>query len=422
MSRPNTPKSQLGLLRLGVALVAFLPRSAVAEGDSSVHLSGNVSTYAATGNRKLDDVSDVKGINGVLKINARLNRHVGLYVDLRHSLSPYGSANWYNGLREGYLSADVGNFSVRLGRQIIVWGRADKFNPTDNLTPTDYQILSPNDEAQRFGTAALQVQYFATAQYTVTGIVLPAFHSSILPSGLYPPQLTGSQPVQDYSLHTLEWALKLDKAGGRLDWSVSYYHGYALLPAVLVNSKFQPLLTNPRINVLGADFATTAGQFGFRGEAAYTRVKSATVALATPPKSYFYSVLGADRQVGWHVMVNVQWLYHHVYGFQNPAQTPVMLQPIELGNAAAFNQFHGNENGVAIRLSRNFMNDNLRTSLAALYYFEGADYAIRPKLIYAFNGHWVGSVFADDYQGPAHSYFGYLKKNSLVMAEITYEF
>ena len=92
------------------------------------------------------------------------------------------------------------------------------------------------------------------------------------------------------------------------------------------------------------------------------------------------------------------------------------------GNLANADSLHGNENGVAIRLSRNFMNDNLRTSLAALYYFEGADYAIRPKLIYAFNGHWVGSVFADDYQGPAHSYFGYLKKNSLVMAEITYEF
>ena len=37
-------------------------------------------------------------------------------------------------------------------------GRADRINPTDNLTPRDFTLLVPDDEDQRFGTAAIRAR------------------------------------------------------------------------------------------------------------------------------------------------------------------------------------------------------------------------------------------------------------------------
>lgn len=52
--------------------------------------------------------------------------------------------------REAYLEKSVGDFDFRAGRQIIVWGRADKVNPTDQWTSKNYTLLATDDEDQRF--------------------------------------------------------------------------------------------------------------------------------------------------------------------------------------------------------------------------------------------------------------------------------
>ena len=54
-------------------------------------------------------------------------------------------------LREAYVNAYLGPFDLRLGKQIIVWGRADALNPTNNLTPVDFRIRSPLEDDIRLG-------------------------------------------------------------------------------------------------------------------------------------------------------------------------------------------------------------------------------------------------------------------------------
>jgi hypothetical protein len=54
-------------------------------------------------------------------------------------------------LREAYVNAYVGPVDLRLGKQIIVWGRADALNPTNNLTPVDFRIRSPLEDDIRLG-------------------------------------------------------------------------------------------------------------------------------------------------------------------------------------------------------------------------------------------------------------------------------
>src|SRR5258708_17904923 len=59
-------------------------------------------------------------------------------------------------LREGYAQSTFGDIDVRAGRQITVWGRADKINPTDSWTTRDFRLLSPNDKHQRIARTSLQ--------------------------------------------------------------------------------------------------------------------------------------------------------------------------------------------------------------------------------------------------------------------------
>ena len=49
-------------------------------------------------------------------------------------------------LREAYLRDTLGDFDIRFGRQIVAWGRADRINPTDNLSARDLTRMFVEDD------------------------------------------------------------------------------------------------------------------------------------------------------------------------------------------------------------------------------------------------------------------------------------
>lgn len=83
-------------------------------------------------------------------------------------------------LREGYLNYASGDIDWRIGKQIIARGRADGINPTDNLTPRNYTLLTPENDDQRLGAMAAEMNYhFSDAALTVAW--LPHFTPSVYP-------------------------------------------------------------------------------------------------------------------------------------------------------------------------------------------------------------------------------------------------
>ncbi len=119
---------------------------------------------------------------------------------------------------------------MRIGEQIIAWGRADGINPTDNLTPRDFVVLLPLEEDQRFGTTAIKLDTYLSQELTFT-----AFASSFFEPAKFPLPTEGVSIQRTQPVHTAsdsELAFKLSKTGGEFDWSVSYFDGYSLLPSV----------------------------------------------------------------------------------------------------------------------------------------------------------------------------------------------
>src|SRR3954466_2363132 len=132
-----------------------------------------------------------------------------------------GNSNVSVDLREGYVERTLGKFDVKVGRQIVVWGRADKINPTDSWSIRDYKLLVTDDDDQRVGVAATQVVWNIGAEQIIA-IWQPEFRFPSLP---VPPLPAGTSLSNLAPRHkTGQLGLKFDHSGAGVDWSVSYAH------------------------------------------------------------------------------------------------------------------------------------------------------------------------------------------------------
>ena len=75
-------------------------------------------------------------------------------------------------VREAYVNTYVGPVDLRLGKQIIVWGRADLLNPTANLTPNDLHARSPIEDDRRIGNIAARAN-LRLAPVRIEGVWIP---------------------------------------------------------------------------------------------------------------------------------------------------------------------------------------------------------------------------------------------------------
>ena len=88
-------------------------------------------------------------------------------------------------LREAYVNAYIGSFDFRIGHQIVVWGRADGFNPTDNITPRNMLVRSPDEDDRREGNSLIRSHY-NIHPFRLEAIWVPSYRSSVVPTDLLP--------------------------------------------------------------------------------------------------------------------------------------------------------------------------------------------------------------------------------------------
>jgi hypothetical protein len=123
-------------------------------------------------------------------------------------------------IRKGFVHLERNRMSLRVGRQVDVWGRADRLNPTDVLSPRDYTTLSADEDDQRrgLGMARLDIETSETGRFSAYWV--PEFRANRL---LVEPPST--RLSDDHSWEPDQFALKYDATGGAVDWSLSYYQG-----------------------------------------------------------------------------------------------------------------------------------------------------------------------------------------------------
>ena len=198
-------------------------------------------------------------------------------------------------LREAYVQLSgflSKNLDITIGRQRIVWGTADKLNPTDNLNPYDLEDIL--DFGRHRGSDAINLNYYFNNNFSLQGVYIPIFQPANMPIGIYANALTPEMELPQgmvlnefsdtilmprYNLAQSSTAgLKFKGFVKGVDFSLSYVWGYDGLPFATRNT-FIPVdafgsininsqLTFSRTHILGVDMATSIGGFGLWAEAA----------------------------------------------------------------------------------------------------------------------------------------------------------
>ena len=231
---------------------------------------------------------------------------------------------------------------LRIGRQRIAWGTADRVNPTDNLDPDDLEDIW--DFGRHLGSDAVKATCYFRG-FTLSGVFIPTFTPASPPlpdwAAAFMPRLEVEgwkvRQVRDEVIlpannpgDSSTLGLKVASRLGSYDFSLSYVHGRDDLPLLrdieVENVTAEGLdvlarLVYPRLSILGLDMAGTWGGAGIWAEAAAFFPESVHGSTAVPlpglgivrldtvalsGRAYAKFVVGADYTFSSGVYLNAQ--------------------------------------------------------------------------------------------------------------------
>lgn len=359
-----------------------------------------------------------------LKLSARKGSSGNAYAELRFRKGyEFGSGIEEVDLREAYIKVYPGRFDLSLGQQIVAWGRADGFNPTDNISPRNILVRSPNEDDRRLSSFLLRT-YYNVSDLRFEGIWIPTYEPSTMPFEIIDlaPGVTFINPdLPDENLKNCGFALKLNLEKSALDGSLSYFNGFNTQPGLDIHrisgdsSGITPEAY--RMHVMGSDFATTVpGDYGFRGEFAYRRPYGDyenTLHVINPDIQY---TVGIDRQIGLEGSFILQYMGRYVLDFEK-CVLPDYSNPdamaryqLELKNRMISSQQEEITHSLSLRPAWTLFYETLNVEVLGLYNITTEELYLRPKFSYDIADDLSVTLGGDFYSGPAGTLYAIVKK------------
>lgn len=307
---------------------------------------------------------------------------------------------------EAYVELYTEHADFRLGQQFLFWGRTDWVNPTDNINPWDYQNISPEIEDYRIPIMAAKGDlYLGPVTLQIVGI--PFFEPDRIPLPV------DSVVTPATTLENVQYGLRLSSYFGRLDYSVSYYHGHGKQPAILHQfGPGEPVLYGKYLSrdILGFDFVTTFGAWALKGEAAYVITEDVDGTDPFVDNPFIDSVLGLDYLPSRAVSLTGQLVHHYKFHYREQVEAH---NPNGPGPQQTYS--------TAVRAEWEVM-DYVNYSLIGIYNFEEGDFFVLSFFTWdmadAVNITMGGLLF----DGPAISPFGRSRRADNLFLELKVAF
>jgi len=323
-------------------------------------------------------------------------------------------------LAESYVNLYVGRFDFRVGHQIVVWGRADGFNPTDNITPKDYLTRSPDEDDRRLANFLFRAWYNAYP-VRLEAIWIPNYAASVIPTDIVPlPEyiVLNEPDYPDANLNNSAVAVRMNFERPSIDGSISYFDGFNPSPGidlVSLESSGGNLTVNvsPRAyrqHIIGADFQTTLGDYGFRGEIAYRYPYGEYRAKDYIPYPDFQYVLGFDKEFGPDVSLIVQYMGRYVINYSELTEPtlPLEMIPYQLAVKNRLISFQTDKisHAISFRPAWTFLYETLTLEVLGMYNFVTDELMLRPKISYEITDDLSAFFGGEIYTGPEESLYG----------------
>ena len=362
-----------------------------------------------------------------LKLSAKMLDFGDGYAEVRFRKgSEFGTPISEMLLREAFVNAYVGKFDLRVGHQIVVWGKADGFNPTNNITPSNMLVRSPDEDDRRDANFLIRT-FYNMGKFRLEGVLIPIFAPSVLPINVIPlPDgiKIGEALYPDENFKNGGYALKINFEGQSLDGSISYFDGFNPFPGINASTMgFFP--QTYRLNVVGADFSTTIGPFGLRGEFAFLNPHDYEQQVFVPNPNFQY-VTGLDREFG-DLSIIVQYVGRFVKDFKKLQQPNNKMEQLffELSkkNRMFSQQLYETSHSISFRPAYKLFYETMIIELLGLYNFTTEELYVRPKMSWFIADALKLSAGADIYTGPNDTLFGAVEESlSAVFLELRASF
>ena len=334
-------------------------------------------------------------------------------------------------LREIYLDLYFNSIDLRIGKQQVVWGKADGVFITDIVSPLNLtEFLLPDFDEIRIGVYSVKFDYYF-GNSTIEAIWKPIYAGNELPpqgSIWFKPPEFPAPPTFDYSkekvdvnIKNSEMYLKYSLSSSAIDFDVMGAYVWDQTASMHVEKEFgldslgNPVLTgllitpeHHRLYVAGGSFTSTIKSFVLRGEAAYYNGKYFQTADplaegALTQKNYLHYVLGLDYGVG-NLKLSTQFIQKYIMDYDD------FIDEDEFQNTMTF-------------LARyDAMRETLHLELFSYVGLNYGDALIRPKVTYdLFDGFSIllgSNIFVGDERGM----FGRYGDNSMIYTKIKYNF
>ena len=327
-------------------------------------------------------------------------------------------------LQEAWLEYTAAGWDLRMGRQIIIWGKADGVQITDIVSPPDYteSITRDLDEIRMPVDAA---KFRLLGDVVVTELIwIPVFEPAVQPEGDNPWAVETALPENvhvtmadaiepDTSLENSEIGLKAAAYLSGLDAAASVFYTWDDNPAYHRTLRIEGddffvdyAPQHHRLTVLGLEFSRPWSDYVFRSEAAYYIGKyheTDSIALDPMQKDLFKWLVGVDWTPGNDWTVIAQFIVSHIIDH----------------DARLADEAH--ESSVTLNVSKDLLHQTLTLSNMLYYDLNENEIYIRPKADYAVTDAFHFLMGADIFCGDDGD-FGRYRNNSQVWIKAKYSF
>jgi len=334
-------------------------------------------------------------------------------------------------LRELYLDGNIGDILFRLGKQQIVWGKADGLKVLDVVNPQSFRefILDDFDDSR---IPLWSVNFEIPIKEVVLQLIwIPDRSFHILPeadelfsftSTKFVPQAPEGVNVNLEAPKRPNQFFKDSEIGLRVstfwkgwDLTLNYLYHFVDFPVFfqeLSTTEQGPLVTiNPRYkrtHLIGGSFSNAFGDLTVRGEVGF----NFDLFYLTSESDDDGVVKGNELSY----VLGLDW-----FGFTDTLVSFQLFQTwiTNLDNEITQDQF---DTTITLLIERDFMNETLKLQVLWLQNINDGDGLVRPKVIYEFRDNLEIHTGIDVFYGDKEGLFGEFKENDRIIVGFEYGF
>lgn len=346
-------------------------------------------------------------------------------------------------IKDAYIQGSLSsNLDIKVGRQIVIWGKSDSLRITDVINPLDNREPGMTDieDLRLTETMAKLDYYFGDWSASFIAIfeprvqIEPAFGSDYRPADIFGTPLPSSNFPEVKSLEcnsdNFQYASSLD--GHFSGWDLSLYAAHVLSDRFgIEKTATSTYRTYSLVDMGGLAANVASGSLLYKTEIAYI---AGIDYRGTAKKDRFDMLVGVDYSGIKNTLISLEVANRHIIDYESSMLTLSLQQAAASGTFPDFVREDSVQ--IAFRSSYTFDNDNATMSYLGMLFggsneygnFDGANFdggLQRLWLSYKYNDSVTMEAGIVDYfegDNQAIPFYSAIQNNDRIFAQVEYKF